>query len=118
MESKTQATAVGEVNALDERAMLLLLTDAVEIGHGTEDFGLFLYSLVRMHVPETIVELGTALGAPTFWMALAAKKNKTGHVWTVDDFEFFEKRKPLVERAIANLREANVISIENANAEE
>ncbi len=44
---------------MDERAMLLLLTDAVETGFGTEDFSLFLYSLVRMHAPETVVELGT-----------------------------------------------------------
>jgi hypothetical protein len=104
---------------LDERARLLLLTDAVEIGHGTEDFSLFLYSLVRMHTPETIIELGTALGAPAFWMALAAKQNKTGHVWSVDDFEFFDKRKHLVEKAIGRLREADVISLEqNITAEE
>jgi hypothetical protein len=104
---------------LDERAMLLLLTDAVKIGHGTEHLSLFLYSLVRMHAPETIVELGTALGAPAFWMALAAKQNGTGHIWSVDDFEFFEERKHLVEGAIARLREANIISLEeNTTGEE
>ena len=48
--------------ASDERAKLLRLTDAVEGGFGTEDFSLFLYSLVRMHVPETVVELGTGFG--------------------------------------------------------
>lgn len=98
--------------------MLLLLTDAAETGFGTEDFCLFLYSLVRMHAPETVVELGTGLGVSAFWMALAAKRNKTGHVWTVDDFEFFDRRKSIVEEVIARLRETNVISLENSTAEE
>jgi hypothetical protein len=98
--------------------MLLLLTDAVESGFGTEDFSLFLYSLVRMHAPETVVELGTGLGVSAFWMALAAKRNETGHIWTVDDFEFFDRRKSLVEEIIAKLRETNIISLENSTAEE
>lgn len=98
--------------------MLLHLTDAVDVGYGTEDFSLFLYSLVRMHAPETVVELGTALGVSAFWMALAAKRNQTGHVWTVDDFELFDRRKSLIEDVIAKLREANVISLESSTAEE
>lgn len=98
--------------------MLLLLTDAVESGFGTEDFSLFLYSLVRMHAPETVVELGTGFGVSAFWMALAAKRNKTGHVWTVDDFELFDKRKSMVEEFTARLSEADVISLENSTAEE
>ena len=77
---------------LDERAMLLLLTDAVGTGFGTEHFCLFLYSLMRMQAPRTVVELGTGLGLTTFWMALAAKSNNAGHIWTVDDFEFFDKQ--------------------------
>jgi PAS domain S-box-containing protein len=64
------------MNASDERARLLLLTDAVGTAFGTEDFSLFLYSLVRMHTPETVVELGTGLGISAFWMALAAKRNQ------------------------------------------
>lgn len=103
---------------MDERAKLLLLTDAVDTGFGTEDFSLFLYSLVRMHIPETVVELGTGFGMAAFWMALAAKRNKTGHVWTVDDFELFDRHKEMVERFTRRLREANVISLETSTAEE
>jgi hypothetical protein len=103
---------------LDERAILLLLTDAVEAGYGTEDFSLFLYSLARMHAPETVVELGTGLGVSAFWMALAAKRNRTGHIWTVDDFELFSRRSDLVEEVIARLRRSGVISLENSTAEE
>jgi hypothetical protein len=98
--------------------MLLLLTDAVEAGYGTEDFSLFLYSLALMHAPETVVELGTGLGVSAFWLALAAKRNQTGHVWTVDDFELFSERPALIEKVIARLRESGVISIENPTAED
>jgi hypothetical protein len=72
-------------STVDERAELLRLTDVIGEVYGTEDFGLFLYSLVRMQAPETIVELGTGLGTSALWMALAAKRNGLGHVWTIDD---------------------------------
>src|ERR1051325_6257975 len=105
------------MKALDERALLLLLTDAVGTGFGTEDFCLFLYSLVRMQTPKTVVELGTGFGLTTFWMALAAKSNKGGHIWTVDDFKFFDEEQPLVRKVIARLRERDVISLETPTAE-
>ena len=116
--SNTRQPDLRETTSRDERATLLRLTDAVEAGFGTEDFSLFLYSLVRMHAPETVVELGTGFGVSAFWMALAAKRNQTGHVWTVDDFELFERRKPMVEEFIARLRERDVVSLENSTAEE
>lgn len=103
---------------MDERATLLLLTDAVDAGYGTEDFSLFLYSLARMHAPETVVELGTGFGVSAFWLALAAKRNETGHVWTVDDFELFDRRKSMVEEFMVRLRAAGIISLENSTAEE
>jgi len=106
------------MDALDERARLLLLTDAAGLDFGTEDFCLFLYSLVRMHAPKVIVELGTGLGISAFWMALAAKKNKKGHVWTVDDFEYFDRRKERVETIIQRLRQANVVSLKEATGSE
>lgn len=82
---------------MDERAKLLLLSDIAGPIFGTEDFGLFLYSLVRLHAPRTIVELGTGLGVSSFWMALAAKRNRVGHVWTVDDLSLFETSQILRE---------------------
>lgn len=74
----------------DDRAELLRLTDVIGPAFGTEKRGLWLYSIVRMHEPATIVELGTGLGTSAFWMALAAKHNDRGHVWTVDDLSLTE----------------------------
>ena len=71
--------------ARDRRADLLQLTDVIGEVFGTEDLCLLLFSLVRMHAPEVIVELGTGYGTSAFWMALAADINDQGHVWTVDD---------------------------------
>jgi hypothetical protein len=57
------------------------------LGHvyGTEDWSIFMYSLVKMHRPETIVELGTGIGATAFWMAQACRENSFGHVTTIDN---------------------------------
>ncbi len=90
----------------DPRADLLVLSDVAGLVFGTEDFCLFLYSLVRMHAPRTIVELGTGLGVSAFWMALAAKRNGVGRVFTVDDLTLFEKRATLVAELCAGLRQA------------
>jgi hypothetical protein len=96
---------------MDERARLLLLSDVAGAVFGTEDFSLFLYSLVRMHAPATIVELGTGLGASAFWMALAAKNNGEGHVWTVDDLHQFERYSGLLGKTVAHLNAVGFGSI-------
>src|ERR1041384_3160568 len=101
------------MNALDERARLLLLTDAVGTSFGTEDFSLFLYSMVRMHAPETVVDLGTGLGLSAFWMALAAKRNQIGHVWTVDDFELFNREKSVVKESLERICKSDILTLEN-----
>jgi|HubBroStandDraft_6_1064221.scaffolds.fasta_scaffold208247_1 tetratricopeptide (TPR) repeat protein len=88
----------------DPRADLMLLSDVAGMVFGTEDFCLFLYSLVRMHAPKTVVELGTGLGASAFWMALAAKRNGVGHVFTVDDLTLFKQHKPLLDELLGHLR--------------
>jgi hypothetical protein len=69
----------------DKRAWLLSLTDILGGPYGTKDFCLFLYALVRMNRPTSIVELGSGFGASSFWMALASKQNGAGHVWSFDD---------------------------------
>jgi hypothetical protein len=81
-----------------------LLSDVAGTVYGTEDFCLFLYSLVRMHAPRTIVELGTGLGASAFWMALAAKANGVGHLYTVDHLELFREHPTLLAELLSHLR--------------
>jgi hypothetical protein len=103
---------------MDERAKLLLLTDVAGTVFGTEDFCLFLYSLVRMHAPRTIVELGTGLGASAFWMALAAKRNGGGRVWTVDDLELFTSYGTLLDKITEHLRDPSFSSLKVSTPEE
>lgn len=106
------------VNAVDEYANLLNLSDVVGTRFGTEDFCLFLHSFVCINGPKTVVELGTGYGVSAFWMALGAKRNKIGHIWTVDDFEVFHRDKTFVKEIIIRLREANIISLQHSTAEE
>lgn len=87
---------------MDKRAKLLLLADVAGPVFGTQDFALFLHSLVRMHVPETIVEFGTGLGVSSFWMAAAVKRNGVGHVWTVDNLMEYDS-SPVLRQVIAKL---------------
>ncbi len=66
-------------------ADLKIFSDRIGSIYGTEDWCLFLYSLVKMHKPKTILELGCGCAATTMWMAQAVKENEAGHIWTVDD---------------------------------
>jgi hypothetical protein len=86
----------------DDRASLLQLTDFIGTAFGTEDFCMFLYSLVRLQAPRTIVELGTGVGASAFWMSLGVKRNGVGHVWTVDDMALFERHEMLLAQIVSN----------------
>jgi len=60
-------------------------TDSVGTIYGTEDFSIYLYSLIKMSKPKKIVELGTGLGCVMLWSALALEENKEGVVYTVDN---------------------------------
>lgn len=53
--------------------------------YGTENFCVFLYSLLRMEQPEVVVELGVGAGVTTLLAAQALRENGRGHVWAVDD---------------------------------
>ncbi len=90
---------------LDARSLLFAITDRVGEAYGTEDFSLFLYSLVRMHRPSTVVELGTGYGVSAFWMAYALEQNGAGHLWTVDDFSSFEDDPTAIDSLQAHLRD-------------
>jgi predicted O-methyltransferase YrrM len=62
-------------------------TDKLEkiVGYGTEDFSIFLYSLIKMRKPATIVELGTGVGSVMIWAGLACKENNFGKIITIDN---------------------------------
>jgi len=53
-------------------------------GYGTEDFSIFLYSIIKMRKPKNIVELGTGLGSTMLWSAVACKENGFGKITTID----------------------------------
>lgn len=69
----------------DKFARLKQLSDDLGRIYGTEDFALYLYSLVKMSKPGTILELGTGLGISSLWMSLALKENNHGVLHTVDN---------------------------------
>lgn len=55
------------------------------VGYGTEDFAIFLYSLIKMRKPNNIVELGTGIGSVMLWAGLACKENGFGKITTIDN---------------------------------
>jgi len=61
------------------------LTDEIGQIYGTEDFAIYLYSLVKMSKAKNIVELGTGLGSTALWIALALEENQNGTLHTIDD---------------------------------
>jgi hypothetical protein len=62
-------------------------TDFIEskYGYGCEDFSIFLYSLIKMKKPKTIVDFGTGLGSTMLWAAAGCKENKIGKVISIDN---------------------------------
>jgi len=69
----------------DRFAELKKFTDRVGNVYGTEDFALYLYSIVKMTKPTNVVELGTGLGSTMLWIAQGLKENQSGILHTIDD---------------------------------
>lgn len=61
-------------------------------GYGTEDFSIFLYSIIKMRKPKNIVELGTGLGSTMLWSAVACKENGFGQITTIDNGTHWNER--------------------------
>lgn len=66
-------------------------TDRVGSVYGTEDFSVYLYSMIKMMKPKKVVELGTGLGSTMLWSALALEENGEGTIYTVDDGSEWER---------------------------
>jgi predicted O-methyltransferase YrrM len=60
-------------------------TDRIGTVYGTEDLSVYLYSIMKMMKPKTVVELGTGLGSTMLWSALALEENNYGVLYTIDD---------------------------------
>ena len=71
--------------SLDKFVSIKRYTDSIGSVYGTEDFSIYLYSIVKMLKPKNVVELGTGLGSTAFWAALALEENGFGRIITVDD---------------------------------
>ena len=83
---------------LENYTKLLQFTKVFGPPYGTEDSSIFLHSIVKMHRPAVILELGTGLGVCAFQMAMAVKENNYGHVYTVDNGSHWGETSKLVEQ--------------------
>ena len=79
------------MNLYEKFAHIKQLTDSIGLIYGTEDFSVYLYSLIKMRRPKTVVELGTGVGSSTLWSALAIEENGFGTIFTVDDGSEWER---------------------------
>lgn len=73
------------MNHYEKIAEIKKFTDSVGSIYGTEDFAIYLYSLIKMTKSKTVLELGTGFGTTALWAALALEENKQGIIHTVDN---------------------------------
>jgi predicted O-methyltransferase YrrM len=73
------------MNRYEKLFFIKQYTDSIGPIYGTEDFSIFLYSLIKMRKPKTVVELGTGLGSIALWAGLALEENASGIFYTVDN---------------------------------
>lgn len=81
---------------MDKFSELKKYTDSIGFIYGTEDFSIYLYSIVKMMKPRNVVELGTGLGSAALWTALALEENKSGSILTIDDGSEWDRIKTKV----------------------
>lgn len=75
------------VGILPADTLLLYDKDAFRWFSGFGEFAHVLYSLVRSAKPETIVEVGSAFGYSTCYIAAALQRNKSGILYSIDPHE-------------------------------
>jgi predicted O-methyltransferase YrrM len=59
--------------------------------YGTENFCIFLYSLIKMEKPSVVVELGVGAAVTSCLAAQALKENNSGMLWGVDNGSAWNK---------------------------
>jgi len=86
------------MNHYEKIASIKQFSDNVGTIYGTEDFSIYLYSLVKMKRPKNIVELGTGVGSVALWCGLALEENGEGKIYTVDDGSDWSNLLPAASR--------------------
>lgn len=80
-------------------------SDSIGAVYGTEDFAIYLYSIVKMTKPRTVLELGTGLGTAALWIAQALEENNYGSLYTIDNGNEWERLKPAVTQLVKYYKE-------------
>ena len=72
--------------------------------YGTSGFSFYLYGLIKMIKPYTVIELGTGVGTTCFLAAQACKENNKGKVITIDSGVDETQSNFNIDRDFYNLR--------------
>jgi hypothetical protein len=85
------------MNPADRFAALKEYTDRTGEYYGTSERCVFLYSLIKMHRPRSVYEVGTGLAGSALWMASALAELGEGKLYVTDGgFDWGEKKWKLL----------------------
>lgn len=90
------------MNRYEKIGEIKKFTDSVGSIYGTEDFNVYLYSIVKMIKPRSVLELGTGLGSSSLWIALGLEENNSGTLFTVDDGSEWDRLK-VIKQSVGGL---------------
>lgn len=88
------------LNHYEKLSKLKRFTDNVGKIYGTEDFAVYLYSIIKITKAKNIIEFGTGLATTTLWAALALEENQEGVIHTIDDGSDWEHLSKAKDRFI------------------
>ena len=101
------------MNYYERFLKLKQFTDSVGPIYGTEDFGIYFYSVIKMMKPKSILELGTGLGTTMLWAAQALDENNQGKIHTIDNGSEWNYLKKARDQMGEYFREDYLFYIEN-----
>lgn len=84
------------MNIYDKLVKIKQYTDKIGNVYGTEDFSVYLYSIIKMAKSKNVVELGSGLFTTTLWAALAIEENQSGVIHTVDNGAEWNRMSSLI----------------------
>ena len=101
------------MNDYERFLKLKKFTDSIGPIYGTEDFAIYLYSVIKMLKPQFVLELGTGLGTTALWSAQALIENNSGVIHTFDDGSEWSHLKNAKNSIGEYFREDYLFYIEN-----